>query len=542
MTKQELRQKIKERRAGIDVEKKKALDAMILEQISRSEVFLAASSLLIYAPQKDEINLLPLLRLARQKGIPVGFPRCDTATTTMQFYELEVGKRLVMGAYNIPEPPADAPLCPIDEHTLCILPGLTFDPMGGRLGYGKGYYDRFLATFPGVRSAAVYESLLVKRVPTEEHDRPVALLFTEHECWDCRKAPPPPQKKKAARSPAWLESVATRLYGLLSKKKGETSGTAQSIAIIGQAPERPPLYEKTLHLPAILVAVSYLLLLISGWIDNAVTSPSWEHVLVILSQLLIFPIPATVYIIRFRNKAFLRELKPKPPHLSHLWFLACMLVVMVAASLLTEIMTGGISSLTGNFTLYNTFVARATGTGEIIFLIFAYCLLPAVCEELVFRGILCAEYDRYGAVISITVSALFFAMLHFSFTLFLTYFVLGALLAAVWYATRSLIATVLLHFFYNLFCLFGQPYLSAFYVRAGSTEIFLFCLIVVFLLFSAFSAGEGRKIYHIYAKKHPEDSPAVVPWRKLPHQFLVALLSPAVGACILLWLITAIVR
>lgn len=542
MTKQELRQKIKEKRAAIDADTKKQLDTAILKQIAQSEVFLSASSLLIYAPSKGEINLLPLVRLARERGIPVGFPRCDTATTTIQFYELEAEKRLVMGAYNIPEPPADAPLCPVDEHTLCILPGLTFDPMGGRLGYGKGYYDRFLTTFPGVRAAAVYESLLVKRVPTEEHDRPVALLFTEHECWDCRKAPPPPQKKKASHYPAWLESGATRLYTWLSKKKGKTGRTAQSIAIIGQAPERPPLYEKTLHLPAILVAASYLLLLISGWIGTAVTDPTWERVTVILAQLLIFLIPCAVYVFRFRGKTFLRELQPRLPRLSHLWFLACMLVVMITAGLLTEIMTGGISSLTGNFTLYNTFVARAKGTGEIIFLILAYCLLPAVCEELVFRGILCAEYNRYGAVISITVSALFFAMLHFSFALFLTYFVLGALLAAVWYTTRSLLATVLLHFLYNLFCLFGQPYLSAFYVRAGSTEIFLFCLIALFLLFAAFASGEGRKIYHVYAKKHPEDNPAVVPWQKLPQQFLVALLSPAVGACIALWLIATLLQ
>lgn len=536
MTKQEMRAAVKAKRAKILPEEKEQRDRAIVEQIAASQEFLSASSLLIYAPQKDEINLLPLIRLARQQGIPVGFPRCDTQSTTIAFYTLEPDKKLIRGAYQIPEPPLDAPPCPIDEHTLCILPGLTFDPMGGRLGYGKGYYDRFLETFPGVRAAAVYESLLVKRVPTEAHDRPVALLFTEHERWDCRMAPPPPSAQK---KPTLFESLFSRVRALFPKK-AERSGAQLPVTAEQAETAEVPLYTKPLHLPPILVCVTYLLLVLSRLLDNALTSSAWEFILVILMQLLIFALPAGIYIWKFRSKEFLKELKHCLPRTSHIWFLCCMLVVMITGSLLCEILTGGISSLMGNFTLYDTFVARATDTGEIVFLIFAYCLLPAVCEEFVFRGILCAEYNRYGAVISITLSSLFFAMLHFSFPLFLNYLVLGAMLAAVWYATRSLLATVILHFLYNLFCLFGQPYLSAFYVRAGSNEIFLFCVITLFLLFSAFAVGEARKIYHIYSRKYPLDTPAVPPLRRLPKQFLNAAFTPAVPAAILLWLIVTV--
>lgn len=537
MTKQEMRAAVKAKRAKIPIEEKQKRDALILNQIAASKAFLSASSLLIYAPHKDEINLLPLIKLARERGIPVGFPRCDTSTTTISFYALEVGQRLVRGAYGIAEPPLDAPLCPIDENTLCILPGLTFDPLGNRLGYGKGYYDRFLESFPGVRAAAVYEALLVKRVPTEEHDRPIALLFTEHECWDCRMAPPPPQKQKKTDP---IKPILERVRSFFSPKARQT-GTRLPVVAGGETAQEAPLYKKPLHQPAILVCVIYALLLLSRFLDTALTASSWEYVLVIFLQLIIFPLPALLYIWKFRSKAFVRQLKPRPPRTSHIWFLCCMAVIMITGGLLCEILTGGISSLMGNFTLYDTFVAHAGGTGEILFLLFAYCLLPAVCEELVFRGILCAEYDRYGAVISIAVSSLFFSMLHFSFSLFLTYLVLGALLAAVWYTTRSLIATVILHFLYNLFCLFGQPYLSAFYVRAGSNEIFLFCLIAVFLLFSAFAAGEARKIYYLYSKKYPQDDRAVPSLRHLPKQFLNATFSPAVAACILLWFIASLV-
>ena len=95
MTKQELRQKIKEKRSGITAEQKKALDAAIVQRISSSEVFASASSLLIYAPAKGEINLLPLVRLARERGIEMSAAvvpgvtvNCDPMKLTQVFYNL----------------------------------------------------------------------------------------------------------------------------------------------------------------------------------------------------------------------------------------------------------------------------------------------------------------------------------------------------------------------------------------------------------------------------------------------------------------------
>ncbi|MBQ8416562.1 MAG: hypothetical protein IJX13_06685, partial [Clostridia bacterium] len=89
---------------------------------------------------------------------------------------------------------------------------------------------------------------------------------------------------------------------------------------------------------------------------------------------------------------------------------------------------------------------------------------------------------------------------------------------------------------------FGQPYLSAFYVNAGSNEIFLFCLIALFLLFSAFAAGEARKIYHVYANKNADSSYTVsLSLGETPKQILWSLLSPVSAVCAVVWLITVIV-
>jgi membrane protease YdiL (CAAX protease family) len=264
---------------------------------------------------------------------------------------------------------------------------------------------------------------------------------------------------------------------------------------------------------------------------------------VILLQLMIFAIPAVVYA-KLRGDRFVSRIRLTLPRTDQLWFAFCMLIVMITGALLCEILTGGIASLTGNFKLYNTFVARLNGGGwSTLYVVLAYGILPAFCEELIFRAFLCAEYERYGVAISVTVSALFFSMLHLSFALFPAYLLVGALLGCAMYTTRSFYTAFLLHALYNLFCLFGQPYLSAFYVHAGSNDIFIFCVVTLFLLFSAFAAGEARKQYHLYARANADASyTAYLPVRELPLQLWRALRSPACAVVAVIWLTVAIVH
>ena len=557
MTKQEYRAALKQKRASITPEQRKAWDTAIVERIAASEVFQNASAVLLYAPVGSEINLLPLARIARERGKRIAFPRCDVETNTMQFFYLEPNVRLSLGAYQIPEPPADAPLCEPDETALCILPALTFDLSGARLGYGKGYYDRFLATFPGVSVGAVYTTLLVRRVPTEPHDLPVSMLFTEYGVRNCQKSETPTTDGNASLKngkEATASPLRDRIESFFKKRRHTSEGTTVTSPVVqnGQAQRREETNESTLpkapaataqHAPPILVACCFVLLLLSRLIDTRLTNRDNEFLVVILMQLMIFLVPAIVYG-KLRGDAFPERIRLRLPRPEHLWFTACMLIVMISGALLCEILTGGIASLTGNFTLYSTFIARINGSAlETVYVILAYGILPAFCEELIFRSILCAEYERFGVGVSIAVSALFFAMLHFSFALLPAYLFVGALLAFSMYATRSFFTAFLLHTLYNLFCLFGQPYLSAFYVHAGNNDIFVFCLVTLFLLFSAFATGEARKLYHLYARANADASyTAELPLRALPKQLLRSLLSPATAVCLLIWLIMAIVN
>ena len=544
LNKQQLRAILKEKRAALPPDEKKERDRAIVERIASSAAFQRASSLLLYAPHKGEIDLIPLVRIARKMGKAVAFPRCNPADCTMAFYELTPDTRLAPGAYGIPEPPAHAPLHTPDEHSLCILPGLTFDQMGNRLGYGKGYYDRYLTTFPGVTAGAVYAALVVVGVPTEPHDLPADLLFTEKESRPCTEKGRAALQRGQGRHGDLAAHASELVKRVLPKK--EQSAPKKAKQRITPLPKDPRaaariLFESALHVPPVLVLSVFLLLLLSRPVEPYL-GRTGEFVGVILLQLLIFLLPAILYG-KLRGEGFSRRVRLRLPRIEHLWLILCILMLMLTGGLLTSILTGGISSLGGNFTLYSLFTAHYNGTPlEILYVILAYALLPALGEELIFRSILCAEYEKKSVPVAVTVSALFFAMLHFSFPHFLTYLFLGLLLALSMYATRSALTPILLHFCYNLFCLFGQPYLSAFYVNAGSNRIFVFCLVTLFLLFAAFAAGEARKIYHHYAKRNTDSSYAVsVEPRLLPRTLLGSLFTPAAGACVLLWLILSTV-
>ena len=536
MDKNTLRGVLLQKRAEFSREERKGMDRDIATGIIDSPLFKNASMLLIYAPMENEINLLSLAHVARKRGLPIAFPRCDKETNTMQFYILHEGQKLTPGAYGIPEPPEDAPVCQPDERALCIVPALSYDLSGNRIGYGKGYYDRYLATFPGVKIGATYAAILLKNVPTEAHDLPVDWIFTERGAYHCQESAETKQKSEQRRTP---QADAPKTDEPTSKWQQIYNRFMNGSRRLGGGKDGEL---KPLHAPLLLVLCNFILLLVSRLIDARLLDRDSEYVGIILIQVLIFIIPAILYC-KLRGENFSERIRLRVPRISHLPFLLYMLVVMIAGSLLTSILTGGIRSLEGNFTLYDTFVARTGTPAETAYAILAYALLPAVGEELTYRSILCSEYEKRGVGVSIAASALLFAMLHFSLAHFLTYLFLGMLLACTMYATRSFLAPILLHICYNVFCLFGQPYLSAFYVNAGSNEIFIFCLVVLFLLFAAFAAGEARKIYHIHAKKNISSNyTTVLPLRELPATLLETLLSPVAASCLIIWLIASVVN
>ena len=164
-------------RTALSTDEKARLDAALCRAITAHAAFSAADLLLLFSPVRGEPDLTSLAQFAAARGIPVAFPRTEGSDMTFRIArpdELRERDR-----FGIPVPSSDAPLALPTRRTLCLLPGLAAGKDGTRLGYGGGFYDRFLATFAGITLFPIYDFLVFPTLPAEDFDFRVAGLITE---------------------------------------------------------------------------------------------------------------------------------------------------------------------------------------------------------------------------------------------------------------------------------------------------------------------------------------------------------------------------
>ena len=180
-----LRRLLFTRRNALSREERIARDEKLCARILSSLVFRKADLVLLYAPVKSEADILPMAKEALRAGKKIAFPRC-TEPGNMRFLTVSSPEELSPGRYGIKEPPEGAsPVLPT-KNSLCLVPGLAFDLSGNRLGYGGGYYDRFLAGFPGMAAGVAYGDFILPELPRAPHDRAVSLLFSDRETYFCK--------------------------------------------------------------------------------------------------------------------------------------------------------------------------------------------------------------------------------------------------------------------------------------------------------------------------------------------------------------------
>lgn len=250
--------------------------------------------------------------------------------------------------------------------------------------------------------------------------------------------------------------------------------------------------------PTALVLTTYILLLLSKLIDLTLVNRENEYYSVVILQLMIFLLPAAVWGLLSGEK-YVSKLRLRLPRANTLVLILSASVFMASGGLLLTVLFGGTESLSQSFSLYDTFISKDNGTvANTLYLVMAYAVLPAICEELVFRGILCCEYERGGVARAVVLSSVFFALLHFNLAHLPIYLFSGAVLALTYYATRSLFGSMLAHFLYNIFGLFGQPYMNNLYHITGSMPFFLFLVGAMALISAAVFCGEAARLYRSY--------------------------------------------
>lgn len=168
-------------RSSISLEERQRKSEAVIRSVSALSEFDYCDTLFLYSPIKSELNVLPLFDLAKQRGIRVAFPISIKESSTLDFRYVSSFDELSLGAYNILEPEAKAKKAIFSKHSICIVPALAFDKSGNRLGYGKGFYDRFLKQFTGLSVGVTFSELLCDALPADGYDIPVNVIITDKE-------------------------------------------------------------------------------------------------------------------------------------------------------------------------------------------------------------------------------------------------------------------------------------------------------------------------------------------------------------------------
>ena len=176
MDKKALRAEIRAKKRALTEEQIVRYSEELAQKLFAHPLYQAAKSIYGYMSYNQEVRTMPILRQAQADGKRVAVPKVY-GETDMRFLWLDDPARIAPGAYGIPEPVDDGPEAD-DPAALVLMPGLAFDPQGHRLGYGGGFYDRFLAAEPHPTIALCYAFQLLPQLETEAHDIPVDAVLS----------------------------------------------------------------------------------------------------------------------------------------------------------------------------------------------------------------------------------------------------------------------------------------------------------------------------------------------------------------------------
>ncbi len=176
-----LRAKYRAIRTEMDPEERADCDSRIAERVRRLWQYRRARQVLVYVSTPIEVDTRRIITRALADGKRVAVPRCIPDTRQMEFYYIRSLDELSPGSFGVDEPePLEENLVTDLSEGLCLIPAFCYDYAGYRLGYGKGYYDRFLPRFGGSLIGICYSSCVRRYLPHGRFDRPVELIVTEN--------------------------------------------------------------------------------------------------------------------------------------------------------------------------------------------------------------------------------------------------------------------------------------------------------------------------------------------------------------------------
>ena len=181
MDKKILRKRLIERRKSLDKAEKAKWDKTISEKIIKNDYFEDAQQVLVFSSTDDEFDTRYIIERCRESYKRVFYPRCIDKDGNMSFFKVDSVGDLTFGSFGILEPKETCKKYIPQDNDLVIVPCLSADRQKNRIGYGKGYYDRFLKDFNGVSVSPCYDILLEDEIPTDKYDMQINIIVTDKE-------------------------------------------------------------------------------------------------------------------------------------------------------------------------------------------------------------------------------------------------------------------------------------------------------------------------------------------------------------------------
>ncbi len=178
--KRELRNMYKRTRAAMPKALKAELDQRLTERFLGLDEYQSCDTLFAFVSSDIECDTSKIIKNALETNRRVAVPRCLKQRGEMEFYFINSADDLEEGMYGILEPiPSKCERAEDFSRGLCLVPGLGFDLEGYRIGFGKGYYDRFLQRFGGTTVGICYNKCTQSKLPNGAYDKTVDILVTE---------------------------------------------------------------------------------------------------------------------------------------------------------------------------------------------------------------------------------------------------------------------------------------------------------------------------------------------------------------------------
>ena len=187
LEKQRLREEHLAAREALSEQERSVLDNRITQKLLATSEYAEATTVLTYVSVSSEVSTRMFIECALRDGKTVAVPRCLPGHC-LEFVAIVSLEQLVAAPFNLLEPAKELPAVTEDQknNSICIVPALLVDTKGYRLGYGAGFYDRFLSTYPGKKICLAYQQSLSRTtLPHTAFDVAVDVVITESEVLTC---------------------------------------------------------------------------------------------------------------------------------------------------------------------------------------------------------------------------------------------------------------------------------------------------------------------------------------------------------------------